>query len=185
MSRNAGTARSAGPNRNAPFGGVAADSVDVAIVVECPDWEHIADLQQAIGDAATGAVLAGLGQAPRAGRRSVVVALLADADVRALNLQFRGKDMATNVLSFPSARRPGQPAADVDALGDIALAYETMAGEAWDRGITLLDHVRHLVVHGVLHLLGYDHETEAEAVSMETLETQILARIGVADPYAS
>jgi probable rRNA maturation factor len=110
----------------------------------------------------------------------VSLCLADDAALRALNLSWRGIDKPTNVLSFPAA--PGRPG---DAtLGDIALAYETLAREAEDLGVSLADHYRHLLVHGFLHLVGYDHEADAEAERMETLETRILAQLGVADPYA-
>jgi probable rRNA maturation factor len=110
----------------------------------------------------------------------VSLCLADDAALRVLNLSWRGIDKPTNVLSFPAA--PGRPG---DAtLGDIALAYETLAREAEDLGVSLADHYRHLLVHGFLHLIGYDHETDAEAERMEALETRILTRLGVADPYA-
>jgi len=105
-----------------------------------------------------------------------------DAHVRALNRQYRGKDYPTNVLSFPA------PPAKVDGfgplLGDIVVAYETVAREATAEGLVFEDHLSHLVVHGLLHLLGHDHEDDAEATAMESLEVAILARLGIADPYA-
>jgi probable rRNA maturation factor len=119
----------------------------------------------------------------------VSVCLADDAALQALNLRWRGIDKPTNVLSFPAvavdavADRVGR-AQRARLLGDIALAYETLAREAEDLGVSLADHYRHLLVHGFLHLIGYDHETDAEAVRMEALETKILARLGVSDPYA-
>jgi probable rRNA maturation factor len=111
----------------------------------------------------------------------VSLCLADDAALRALNLRWRGIDKPTNVLSFPAAAgRPGE----APMLGDIALAYETLAREAEDLGAPLADHYRHLLVHGFLHLIGYDHETDAEAERMEALEAKILARLGAADPYA-
>ena len=111
-----------------------------------------------------------------------------DAAVRALNAQWRGKDRPTNVLSFPAATpdeiaraRAGGPPL---LLGDVVLALETCRREAAEQGKPLADHVAHLVVHGVLHLLGHDHEDDAEADRMERLETAILAELGIADPYA-
>jgi probable rRNA maturation factor len=107
-----------------------------------------------------------------------------DALLQRLNRDFRGKNKPTNVLSFPAIdvtergmKRPVFP------LGDVAIAYETSASEAREQGKTLSDHLSHLVVHGVLHLLGYDHLTKAQANNMETLETAVLARIGLSDPY--
>jgi len=111
----------------------------------------------------------------------VSLCLADDSALRALNLSWRGIDKPTNVLSFPAA--PGR-AGEAPTLGDIALAYETLAREAEDLGVSLADHYRHLLVHGFLHLIGYDHETDAEAERMEALETKILARLGVSDPYA-
>ena len=108
-----------------------------------------------------------------------VVALLTDDDgVKALNAQFRGKDEPTNVLSFPA------PATARPHLGDIVLAYGVCAREAEAQGKPLAHHLMHLTAHGVLHLLGYDHESDADAERMEALEREILAGLGVPDPYA-
>jgi len=116
------------------------------------------------------------------GASEFTILLTTDAAVRALNATFRGKDKATNVLSFPADAPAvkGQPR----ALGDIALAYGVLVREAKDEGKTLKAHLSHLVVHGVLHLLGYDHGHDEDAVTMERLEKKILARLGIADPYA-
>ena len=105
-----------------------------------------------------------------------------DARLQALNHRWRGVDKPTNVLSFPPPS-PGRLSESV-ALGDIALAYETLAREAGELGVPLADHYRHLVAHGFLHLIGYDHGTDKEAERMEALETRIMARLGAADPYA-
>ena len=107
----------------------------------------------------------------------IVVLLTDDAAVRELNGRFRDKDRPTNVLSFPA------PENAFPHLGDIVLAYGVCATEAEAQGKTLADHLSHLVVHGVLHLLGRDHEDDAEAEEMEAEERDILAQIGVADPY--
>ncbi|WP_395944210.1 rRNA maturation RNase YbeY [Brevundimonas sp.] len=109
----------------------------------------------------------------------VVVLLTDDAAVRDLNARFRDKDRPTNVLSFPA------PENAAPHLGDIVLAYGVCASEAEAQGKTLSDHLSHLVVHGVLHLLGRDHEDDAEAEEMEAEEREILAELGVADPYAA
>jgi probable rRNA maturation factor len=108
---------------------------------------------------------------------SIVVLLTDDAVVCDLNARFRGKDAATNVLSFPAAANPE------GHLGDIALAYGVCAREAAEQGKALGAHLQHLVAHGVLHLLGYDHMSEDEALEMEGLERVVLAGLGVADPY--
>lgn len=110
---------------------------------------------------------------------SVSIALSTDAAVMALNTQYRGKAKPTNVLSFPAGR-----SAPEHFLGDIILAEETVAAEATEQGISLTHHVQHLVVHGLLHLLGYDHEVPADAERMEELEISLLAKLGIANPYA-
>ncbi|PQZ78443.1 MULTISPECIES: rRNA maturation RNase YbeY [unclassified Brevundimonas] len=108
----------------------------------------------------------------------LVVLLTDDAEVQDLNKRFRDKDRPTNVLSFPAAESA------FPHLGDVVLGYAYCAAEAEAQGKTLSDHLSHLVVHGVLHLLGRDHEDEAEAEEMEAEEREILAALGVADPYA-
>ena len=111
--------------------------------------------------------------------QGIVILLTDDETVRGLNRDFRDKDAATNVLSFPSPPNPeGQ-------IGDIALAYGVCAREAAEQGKPLAHHLQHLVAHGVLHLLGYDHQSDDEAEAMESLEREILAGLDVPDPYAS
>jgi probable rRNA maturation factor len=105
-----------------------------------------------------------------------------DTEVQKMNARWRGNDEATNVLSFPAASTG--PTAAAPILGDIALAYETLSREAQEMGVLLADHYRHVVAHGFLHLIGHDHQTDEEAERMEDLERRILARLGVADPYA-
>ena len=109
------------------------------------------------------------------------VVLTDDAEQRDLNRDWRGIDKSTNVLSFPQIE-PFAPVSGI--LGDIILARETLVREAEEQGVSFEDHFTHLVVHGFLHLLGYDHMDDDEALVMEGLETQILASLGVADPYA-
>jgi probable rRNA maturation factor len=109
----------------------------------------------------------------------IVVLLTNDAEVRNLNARFRGQDAPTNVLSFSA------PSSVAGAVGDIALALGVCAREAADQGKTLAWHMQHLVAHGVLHLLGYDHQSDAEAEAMEAIERRIMAGLGAPDPYAA
>jgi probable rRNA maturation factor len=116
------------------------------------------------------------------------VLFTSDAEVHALNREWRERDKPTNVLSFPMLERQELGALAADGppimLGDIALAHETCAREAAEKGITLEAHAAHLIVHGLLHLAGHDHVgSDAEAEAMEALETRILAKLGIADPY--
>jgi probable rRNA maturation factor len=118
---------------------------------------------------------------PKRGSVELSVVLANDETVAALNERWRHRVGPTNVLAFASEERSAPPAPLM--LGDVVLAYETVAREAKEQGKTLADHLRHLIIHGVLHLLGYDHEASAPARRMEALETRILATLGVADPY--
>lgn len=132
-----------------------------------------------------------LAQTPLAGMEapwSMAVVLADDAFVRELNRNFRGKDKPTNVLSFPAAEsmlkhRRALAAAGQCELGDVVLAYETVEREALEQGKSFRDHARHLLVHGTLHLLGYDHDSAAAAKKMESLEILILGKHGVDNPY--
>jgi probable rRNA maturation factor len=119
---------------------------------------------------------------PHLSDSEVSVKFTSDEEVRALNGQWRGKDKPTNVLSFPMAEE--SELADAQLLGDVVLAYGVCAAEAADKQVPIETHAAHLLVHGTLHLLGYDHETsEADAEVMEETERRALAAIGVADPY--
>ena len=115
----------------------------------------------------------------------VSIRLTDDAEVRSLNRLYRGQDKPTNVLSFPgddpsSPLEPGQPL----MLGDVIVAFETTTAEATASGLPVEAHLTHLIVHGVLHLGGHDHEDDSEAARMEAIETRVLAGLGYADPYA-
>ena len=138
---------------------------------------------EALDARAEEAVRAALAQSKAriAGASELSIVLTDDAEQRLLNRDWRGIDKATNVLSFPQIE-PFGPVSGL--LGDIILAHETLVREAAEQGVSFEDHFTHLVVHGFLHLLGYDHMDEDEALAMEGLETQILASLGVADPYA-
>jgi probable rRNA maturation factor len=138
------------------------------------------------------AVTAAISNTPHAGLIAsdasieVSIKFTNDDEVQALNRDYRGKDKPTNVLSFPMVE-PDQIMAASDTaevlLGDIVLAYETCLREADERGITLQAHATHLIVHGTLHLLGYDHVDELEADAMEALEQDIMAALGLHNPY--
>ena len=111
-----------------------------------------------------------------------------DEEVHALNREWRGKDRPTNVLSFPMLEREDllalAPEGPPEMLGDLALAHETCAREAAEKGITLADHAAHLIIHGLLHLAGHDHvDSDEQAEAMEALEIAALAKLGIADPY--
>ena len=150
------------------------------ILQEAGDWSGLPD-REALAQAAAEALAA----APAFRARVPAEACLAlsdDATVRDLNARFRGKDKPTNVLSFPALKGPQEESAP--QLGDIILAQETIEREAAEQGLTPAHHLQHLVVHGLLHLLGFDHETEEEAQEMEGIEIEVLAGLGIANPYA-
>jgi probable rRNA maturation factor len=113
----------------------------------------------------------------------LAILLTGDSRIRVLNRDWRGQDKATNVLSFP-AKPAGAGDTASRHLGDIAIAYETCAREAREQGKSLTQHLAHLAVHGYLHLMGHDHQTDGEAQVMEDLERAILARLKMRDPYA-
>ncbi|MBD3678265.1 MAG: rRNA maturation RNase YbeY [Rhodobacteraceae bacterium] len=163
----------------------------VETIIEDPRWEQAG--LEAVADTACAAALTHLGLAP--GEFEISLLGCDDARIAVLNAEFRDKPTPTNVLSWPaedlSSETPGaKPALPEPGLpgmpgelGDIAIAYETCAREADEMGLAFGDHVTHLVVHGTLHLLGYDHIDEQDAALMEGLETEILATLGIADPY--
>lgn len=158
--------------------------VDLAIRVEDPRWEALG--LSALADRAVGA---GLREVGLSGSFEVSLLATDDAQMAELNQAFRGKDKATNVLSWPAEPlappSPGAkpPLPGIEELGDIALGYETCQREALSAGKPHSDHVTHLIVHGLFHLLGYDHETEADASLMEALEIRTLAKLGIDNPY--
>ncbi|SOD99199.1 rRNA maturation RNase YbeY [Caenispirillum bisanense] len=168
---------------------LAAPAVDV--LVEAPRWaELLPDAEALVVRAAHAAYAAG---APDAFEpeppdlTELTVVLHDDSAVRALNKQYRRKDQPTNVLSFAALEgdMPPLPEDEPVPLGDVVLALETCEREAQAAGIPFEHHVFHLVVHGVLHLLGYDHEDDGDADEMEAMETAVLAAAGIPDPYAA
>jgi probable rRNA maturation factor len=176
------------------------EPLSVTILEESGDWSGFTSREEAIASAA--AAVARDPQCARARGAEACVVLADDALLRSLNRAYRGKDAATNVLSFPfqdasgaaesregpdaaERRHLGPGAAELRHLGDIVMAAETLRKEAAEQGIPPAHHLQHLVVHGLLHLLGFDHDTEARAEAMERLEARILGTLGVPDPYAA
>jgi probable rRNA maturation factor len=151
----------------------------IDVVHDAGDWGSLDVASDAVM-AAAGALAAELA----IGGSEACVALSSDAEVARLNATYRGKQTATNVLSFPAARA-FDPAVGLRSLGDLVLAAETVEREARELGLPHEHHLQHLVVHGLLHLLGYDHEKDDEAEEMEALEVRILARLGIDNPYAA
>ncbi len=152
--------------------------IDVTVALET--WSTaIADVE----DVCQRAAAAALAQNNRAAAEIEISVLLCDDDtVSRLNSEYRGRAEPTNVLSFPIGCADAGPETH---LGDVAIAFETVVAEAASSHLAIVDHLTHLVVHGVLHLLGYDHQSTREAEKMEALEVEILDRLGVADPYAA
>jgi probable rRNA maturation factor len=150
---------------------------------EGPDWAELA--QAAARAAISESCFPRLADTARPVELSI--RLTGDEAVRALNARWRGKDKPTNVLSFPLAEADELEQADKDGpelmLGDIVLARGVCAAEAREKGIPLVHHAAHLMVHGTLHLLGYDHGEDGDAEDMEARETRALARLGIANPY--
>ena len=170
----------------APPVGMERTSVGVAVdtIVEAGDWTGQAEDGARLERLAEDAVAATVARthpllAPAA---EAAIVFSNDAHIRALNRRFRHMDAPTNVLSFPA----GPPVAGRygPLLGDVVLAFETVAAEAVEKGVPFGDYVSHMIVHGFLHLLGYDHEADEEAAVMEGLETVIMKDLGIADPYA-
>lgn len=161
--------------------------------VEAPAWD---DAGLAWDELAAGAIRAAVRATPYAVLdetpdtvTEISLRFVDDETIRALNRDYRGKDKATNVLSFPmmdpdELDGPFIPGIE-QLLGDIVIAYETTVREAQEQNKLLAAHVTHLIVHGTLHLLGYDHENDADAEDMEALECTILATLGLPDPYAN
>ena len=159
----------AAATKNAP----AMPAIDV--VIEADAWAAFPDAE----DTVRRAIEAAAAFENRPGE--VAVLLTDDAAIQQLNAQWRGMDKPTNILSFPAI---DIIAAQEGHLGDIAIACETVAREAEAENKAFSDHLAHLAIHGYLHLIGFDHETDDEACRMESLETRILSSLAIADPYA-
>ena len=146
---------------------------EIDIAMPCQGWANTVDDIEKLTRRAVGAVWAKL-DTPKSGELSL--ALMDDAQIQTLNRDYRAKDKPTNVLSFPSE-------GPAPMLGDIALALETVRAEAAQKNVTFGAHMSHLIIHGFLHLQGYDHETEGEASAMEALEIAALADLNIDNPY--
>ena len=165
-----------GPSRK----GADASSVTLEVEIERhgDSWRD-AVFNRGLIEQAARATIRAAPALPR-GTYQVTLVLTDDAEMRALNRTWRGKDAATNVLSFPTHEKVKGPG----LLGDVVIAFETTSKEARAQHIAFDNHVAHLVVHGVLHLVGLDHIEDAEAERMEAIERTVLASLGIADPYA-
>lgn len=151
---------------------------EIDIMIDAEGWSAIDDLEALTARCVNASVSeSGGALAPDC---EMSVTFCDDAAIRELNARWRGKDSATNVLSFPT---PGVLAAR-PLLGDLVIAFETVAREAGEQGKSLRDHAAHMVIHGFLHLIGYDHETPGEAEAMEAMERRVARAAGLADPYA-
>jgi probable rRNA maturation factor len=166
-----------GPSRSS-----GASPLEIEIVRHSELWDSI----EVSGDTLSRAALAAFAASSAApdAPREVTLVLTDDDEMRELNRTWRGKDSSTNVLSFPVGEPVGEAHGEPSPLGDIVLAGEAVIEEAKVKGIPAADHAAHLVVHGMLHLLGFDHERDADAERMESFETKVLAGLGIADPYA-
>lgn len=156
----------------------SAPRLTVDVMRRAPAWQNAVEDELLVCAATAAFDAAGESVAPA----ELSLLLSDDQEIRALNKSWRGKDQATNVLSFPLDAPPC--GTDTHPLGDVALAYETIAREAAERRIPVSQHAAHLVVHGVLHLMGYNHANTSQARKMEALEVKVLSGLGLPDPYA-
>ncbi len=146
---------------------------NITILTHDPRWKGLSPTVKRAAEAAL--------KARKVKKAAVTIVLSNDVEIQTLNRQYRAKNKPTNVLSFPD----GEVVEGVTQLGDIILAYETIVREAGEQGKKFKSHLTHLTIHGVLHLLGFDHEVEAEAEIMERYEIAILGSMGIANPYES
>jgi probable rRNA maturation factor len=155
-------------------------SVRIDFVEASPRWKRALPARKLARSAVAAAVAESAARLRRGAEMSVH--LIDDERMRAINAEWRHKDAATNVLSFPASDPSG--VSEARLLGDVLISFETLKREAEEEGKALADHFSHLVVHGFLHLLGFDHIEEADAQKMEPIEIRALARLGIANPYA-
>jgi probable rRNA maturation factor len=154
------------------------NSVQIDVIVRSPRWRKRPTAQTVVKKAVRAAAIAA--STPRA---ELAIVLTDDSTIRTLNRDWRGKNAPTNVLSFPAAD-PGKARPASPYIGDIVIAFETVAREAVADGKPFNHHLAHLAIHGFLHLLGHDHENDRDADKMERLERKILKRLAIPDPYA-
>ena len=151
--------------------------MNLEITIEDKDWKTVPSLRKLARQAIKAALVDD--------DVSISVLFTSDAEISGINKQWRGKARPTNVLSFPVSVETPVPKGEPRPLGDIVMAYGTILKEATEQKKPVANHVSHLIVHGLLHLLGYDHEIDAEAEIMEAREVEILKKLGIEDPYKS
>jgi probable rRNA maturation factor len=151
----------------------------IDVLVQSPRWKAQPRAATVIRKAVNAAA-----KAASTSNAELAIVLTDDSAIRSLNRDWRGRDAPTNVLSFPATPPRGRKSPQPNILGDLVIAYQTTAREAVAEEKPFRNHLAHLAVHGFLHLLGYDHETDQDAKKMERLETKILAGLDVPDPYA-
>ncbi len=167
-----------------PFSNNIKEIVTVDISVQYPDWERIPDIEDIIRVATLCSINSITLPTIATGRELEVSVVLANDELlHVLNREYRDKDTPTNVLTFANLEGEDINTEGVLNLGDVLLSFQTIQRESKEQGKFMLDHLRHLVVHGVLHLIGFDHKEEEEANDMEALEIRILEQLGVQNPY--
>lgn len=161
---------------------VARPQIDISI--QDPAWHELQDIENIVHIAAEITLTTAIMPKEAFERDLEVSIVLANDDLlHVLNREYRGQDKPTNVLTFATLDAEEPPSESVLNLGDVLLSFQTVERECQEQGKFRTDHIRHLVIHGILHLLGYDHKDEDEATDMETLEIRILERLGVQNPY--
>ncbi len=159
-------------------------NIEIDVSIQDPAWENLANIEKIVSEAAINALQWAILPKPAIDRDLEVSLVLANNDLlQVLNREYRDQDKPTNILTFATLDSPDFIPEGPLSLGDVIIAYETVVGEAQKDGKFITDHVRHLIVHGVLHLLGYDHIDDDDATDMETLEIRILETMGVQNPY--
>jgi len=160
------------------------NSINIDLSLQEPAWNNLANIEKIVKDTAYKALEMAILPKAVFGKNLEASLVLANDDLlQLLNREYREQDKPTNVLTFASLDSDDPIVGDVCMLGDVLMSYDTLVREAQEQGKFITDHIRHMVVHGVLHLLGYDHIEEDDATDMETLEIRILETLGVQNPY--